>query len=870
MEEIMEEIMECGAKSKVASSLTCTKEDEDQVIIDEGVKLFLQQQQYKRENNKARTRLINTNTLTSCRNIVKTTKSFSYKRILMIWSSVGVIFASLGGWNFSNYLPLFFTFAFSSSNHHHHYPLCLEGGSRIRSRRFITYQFLDRRTTHSYNPSSSHNHHHEVMMTTVQQENALDSSSSPPSTKEDFQKLTVKQLKNIVSDMKTPVKKSHLKRKADIIDFLLQEHDDFITNTSTASSSPSNDKASEIVKEKVKAAVSKPGNNINKNVAAASTVAKTRPSRHSLKRMPSLNIEEEADEESKRTDTTGSSDVATEQQKSHKNAKDILFEELMNRYPPLRSLHEASDEEVFDQQQHDTSTNNNENGVTTTITTTTKSVASENSLLQKLYTGTGDADIRQKYHPMLLNAPKTSDMDMIFLGTASCIPGTTRGVSCTALRLGRGRGDSITSSVNHNPTGDRNIGGNNGGVWIFDCGESSQLQLQRSNIRAGSITKIFITHVHGDHTFGLPGLICFLGQNCDRRGPPLEIYGPEGLRMWLRTTMRFSCARVSPPYRVHELMDVPMAPDWKRCLVGGHIRYYHERERWFKGNQSKQQKRPRWGTQGCAGEDENAWISRAPLVTLDPCSRFGEVDGGRDIFPIYDHPKCVNGAPIWEVEVMKNYKIYAAPMSHGVPCVGYTVMENDKPGHLRVDLVKSIVDRNIEGLKESGMKVPMKVLALIKDLQEGGSYTFPDGTVVYQKDVVEPRRSGRKIVICGDTADSHAISGIGEGADILIHEATNTFLKGIDNSKGVTPEMVVKDTMMHGHSTPFSVGKLAKKMKVKRLVMNHFSSRYKGDQSIESISIMTRIEKQAIKASGLSEDTVAAAWDFMKLPIPMN
>jgi hypothetical protein len=50
-------------------------------------------------------------------------------------------------------------------------------------------------------------------------------------------------------------------------------------------------------------------------------------------------------------------------------------------------------------------------------------------------------------------------------------------------------------------------------------------------------------------------------------------------------------------------------------------------------------------------------------------------------------------------------------------------------------------------------------------------------------------------------------------------------------------------------------------------VLMQFSARYKGDQSLDSITIMTRIERQARKASGLSEDSVAAAWDFMILPV---
>jgi ribonuclease Z len=102
-------------------------------------------------------------------------------------------------------------------------------------------------------------------------------------------------------------------------------------------------------------------------------------------------------------------------------------------------------------------------------------------------------------------------------------------------------------------------------------------------------------------------------------------------------------------------------------------------------------------------------------------------------------------------------------------------------------------------------------------------------------------------------------------ADVLVHEATNTFLAGID--KDTDLQAVTRDAIVHGHSTPFMAGAMAKRVRAKKLVMNHFSARYKGDPSVESISIMTRLEGQAIKASGMSLNQVAAAWDFMVLPL---
>eukprot|EP00980_Cylindrotheca_fusiformis_P030243 scaffold24603_cov186-Cylindrotheca_fusiformis.AAC.1 len=339
--------------------------------------------------------------------------------------------------------------------------------------------------------------------------------------------------------------------------------------------------------------------------------------------------------------------------------------------------------------------------------------------------------------------------------------------------------------------------------------------------------------------------------------PPVEIYGPEGLRMWLRIAIRYSVSRIVPNYRVHELKDIPMAPEWELSRKTG--RYY------YKGLNKKDQRQKQWGSQGLAGEDPRSWISRANLIDLNSSAMYGEVDGGQDIYPIYNHPKSSDGAPVWEVSKEEDVRVFAAPMSHGIPCVGYVVEEQSRPGRLRDDLVKPIVERNLEALKKAGFSIPMKAMAVVKNLPVGSAFTFPDGTVVTQEEAVEAPRKGRKVVICGDTTSARALEGLSMDADVLIHEATNAYLAGID--KDTDLREVTSDAIVHGHSTPYIAGEFAKRVGAKKLLLNHFSARYKGDQSVESLSIMTRIEGQAKKASGLDENQVAAAWDFMVLPI---
>lgn len=252
-----------------------------------------------------------------------------------------------------------------------------------------------------------------------------------------------------------------------------------------------------------------------------------------------------------------------------------------------------------------------------------------------------------------------------------------------------------------------------------------------------------------------------------------------------------------------------------------------------------------WGYQGIAGEDPFAWITqcaRDDLIERDPM--FGEIAGGRDIYPDYEHPLCSNGAPIWEVENEGDVMVRAAPMSHGVPCVGYAVEEQSKPGRLRPESIVPVIKRNTAALKEAGVTAPMKVMAVIKNLPVDGSFTFPDGTVITQSDAVEPPRKGRKVVICGDTVDSRAMENLARNANVVVHEATNSYLEGMD--VGESEFTVTRDAMIHGHSTPRIAGDFARRVRAKKLILNHFSSRYSGDESLDSIVCMTRIDRKSV------------------------
>jgi ribonuclease Z len=96
-----------------------------------------------------------------------------------------------------------------------------------------------------------------------------------------------------------------------------------------------------------------------------------------------------------------------------------------------------------------------------------------------------------------------TQLRIIFLGTGGSWPTVKRNVSSLAIK----RGSEIL---------------------LFDCGEGTQRQFQQSNLSYMQISKIFITHFHGDHFLGLPGLIQTMQLN--DRDKPLHIYGPKGMK----------------------------------------------------------------------------------------------------------------------------------------------------------------------------------------------------------------------------------------------------------------------------------------------------------------------------------------------------
>ena len=89
--------------------------------------------------------------------------------------------------------------------------------------------------------------------------------------------------------------------------------------------------------------------------------------------------------------------------------------------------------------------------------------------------------------------------------------------------------------------------------YLIDCGESTQALINKYKIKLSSINAIFISHLHGDHYFGLPGLITTM--NRKGRTKPLAIYGPRGLKEILTTMFKYGKSWTKFDLIINEISD---------------------------------------------------------------------------------------------------------------------------------------------------------------------------------------------------------------------------------------------------------------------------------------------------------------------------
>ncbi|WP_128896790.1 ribonuclease Z [Longirhabdus pacifica] len=122
-------------------------------------------------------------------------------------------------------------------------------------------------------------------------------------------------------------------------------------------------------------------------------------------------------------------------------------------------------------------------------------------------------------------------MDVLFLGTGAGMPSKERNVTSTVLKMLEERGT----------------------IWMFDCGEGTQHQILHSSLKMRKLEKLFITHLHGDHIYGLHGLLtsrAFQGGET-----PLSIYGPPGIRKWVEVGLEVSDAHLNYDLHIEEIEE---------------------------------------------------------------------------------------------------------------------------------------------------------------------------------------------------------------------------------------------------------------------------------------------------------------------------
>ena len=117
---------------------------------------------------------------------------------------------------------------------------------------------------------------------------------------------------------------------------------------------------------------------------------------------------------------------------------------------------------------------------------------------------------------------------IMFLGTSAAVPTKKRGLPAIALK-------------------------HDAGVFLFDVGEGTQYKLIRAGLSPVKISAVFITHLHGDHVFGLPGLLQSMSMY--GRKTPLHIYGPRGISYFIESSIRATGHRPSFEIAVYEDLD---------------------------------------------------------------------------------------------------------------------------------------------------------------------------------------------------------------------------------------------------------------------------------------------------------------------------
>lgn len=276
-------------------------------------------------------------------------------------------------------------------------------------------------------------------------------------------------------------------------------------------------------------------------------------------------------------------------------------------------------------------------------------------------------------------------------------------MSFSVLILGSG---SALPTISSNQTSQVIEMGNQ--LFLMDCGEGTQVELRRNKVKVQKINHIFISHLHGDHFFGLVGLLStmhLLGRKTD-----LYIHGPKGLQ---------------------EIVEIQFRN------AGSHLAY-----------------------------------------TMN----FNIVEKGGQV--VYEDKKL---------------SITALPLHHRIPCFGYRFQEKEKPRKLIPEALEKY-------------KIPTYARHA---LTQGEDFRGEDGRLVSNDLLSVKAEEAKTYAFCSDTAYFSKLIPFIKQVDLLYHEAT--FLES-------ERERAIKTF----HSTASDAAKIAKEAAVKKLLLGHFSNRYKA------------------------------------------
>ncbi len=254
------------------------------------------------------------------------------------------------------------------------------------------------------------------------------------------------------------------------------------------------------------------------------------------------------------------------------------------------------------------------------------------------------------------------------------------------------------------------------GKWHFliDCGEGTQARLSDFRIKRNKISHIFISHLHGDHVFGLAGLIgSFYHFN---RSAPLHIFGPRGLEEMITTQLKLS---------------------------GTH---------------------------------------------LDFQLRFSSVEPGE----------------ICSILCLPDVEVWAFPLNHRIPTMGYLFKQRFETRTLRIERA------NAYGITQDQFE----------KIKRGADGIGRDGRKIANIELTEAPPKALSYAFCSDTKYHPEIIDWIRNTNVLYHEAT-------------FEAQLEKKAQQTGHSTTLDAARIAKAANVDKLLIGHYSSRYKDVAFLE-------------------------------------